>query len=297
MVARSEFSTQFAAFTVPSAEAAAKLAARLRQEPSVASVHSAADLALLGGFGGQALNSLTSRFVAADGRQAVYAYPRGDIWDPETRDRFVARMRALDPNVTGMPFLSRYMIDLSQRALTIAGGLALAILILCVAIDLKNLPLSRRQMVEIAKALGKEPKLLILDEATSALTAEDVERVYAIIRELKAQGVGILYVSHRMHEIEALADTATVFRNGRKIETFARGSRSVTDIIKMMIGRDVSHAYPDKPVRKDKPAPALSVRNLSWGRELTDISLGVGKGEIVGLGGLDGQGQRDLLLA
>ena len=161
----------------------------------------------------------------------------------------------------------------------------------------KNLPLSRRQMVEIAKALGKEPKLLILDEATSALTAEDVERVYAIIRELKAQGVGILYVSHRMHEIEALADTATVFRNGRKIETFARGSRSVTDIIKMMIGRDVSHAYPDKPVRKDKPAPALSVRNLSWGRELTDISLGVGKGEIVGLGGLDGQGQRDLLLA
>ena len=162
----------------------------------------------------------------------------------------------------------------------------------------KNLPLSRRQMVEIAKALGKRPKLLILDEATSSLTAEDVQRVYGIIRSLKKDGVGILYVSHRMHEIEALADTATVFRNGRKIETFAKGSRSVTDIITMMIGRDVSHAYPDRPKRKATLlGPALSVSRLSWGRELSDISLTVGKGEIVGLGGLDGQGQRDLLLA
>ena len=162
---------------------------------------------------------------------------------------------------------------------------------------IKNLPLSRRQMVEIAKALGKKPRLLILDEATSALTAEDVQRVYDIIRGLKKDGVGVLYVSHRMHEIEALADTATVFRNGRRIETFAKGSRSVNDIITMMIGRDVSHAYPQKPARTAALAPALAVNKLSWGRELTDISLSVGKGEIVGLGGLDGQGQRDLLLA
>jgi ribose transport system ATP-binding protein len=161
----------------------------------------------------------------------------------------------------------------------------------------KNLPLSRRQMVEIAKALGKQPKLLILDEATSALTAEDVERVYGIIRKLKADGVGILYVSHRMHEIEALADTATVFRNGRRIETFAKGSRSVNDIISMMIGRDVSHAYPVKPVRKAALEPALTVSKLNWGRELNDINFTAGKGEILGLGGLDGQGQRDLLLS
>ncbi len=161
----------------------------------------------------------------------------------------------------------------------------------------RNLPLSRRQMVEIAKALGKKPKLLILDEATSALTADDVQRVYGIIRSLKAEGVGVLYVSHRMHEIEALADTATVFRNGRRIETFAKGSRSVNDIIKMMIGRDVSHAYPVKPARRAALEPALTVSKLNWGRELNDIDLTVGKGEIVGLGGLDGQGQRDLLLS
>jgi ribose transport system ATP-binding protein len=161
----------------------------------------------------------------------------------------------------------------------------------------KNLPLSRRQMVEIAKALAKKPKLLILDEATSALTAKDVERIYLIIRELRSQGVGILYVSHRMHEIEALADVATVFRNGRRIETFRKGERSVRDIIQMMIGREVSHHYPPKPPYDANRETALSVSNLSWGRELQGISFSAGKGEIVGLGGLDGQGQRELLLA
>ena len=161
----------------------------------------------------------------------------------------------------------------------------------------KNLPLSRRQMVEIAKALAKKPKLLILDEATSALTAKDVERIYKIVRDLRDQGVGVLYVSHRMHEIEALADVATVFRNGRKIETFRKGERSVNEIIQMMIGRDVSHQYPEKPAYAGSGTAALKVSGLSWGRELTDISFSADKGEIVGLGGLDGQGQRELLLA
>jgi ribose transport system ATP-binding protein len=161
----------------------------------------------------------------------------------------------------------------------------------------RDLPLSRRQMVEIAKALGRNPRILILDEATSALTADDVERVYGIIRDLKTSGVGILYVSHRMREIEALADTATVFRNGRKIETFTKGERSVDAIIEMMIGREVTHQYPPKPEPSaDKPV-ALAAANLAWGREIQDVSFNLRKGEIVGLGGLDGQGQRELLLA
>jgi len=147
----------------------------------------------------------------------------------------------------------------------------------------RDLPLSRRQMVEIAKALGRDPRILILDEATSALTADDVERVYGIIRELKKSGVGILYVSHRMREIEALADTATVFRNGRKIETFTKGARSVDAIIEMMIGREVMHQYPPKPEPStDKPV-ALAAANLAWGREIQDVSFNLRKGEIVGL--------------
>jgi ribose transport system ATP-binding protein len=161
----------------------------------------------------------------------------------------------------------------------------------------KNLPLSRRQMVEIAKALGRAPKLLILDEATSALAAADVQKVYEILRQLRSEGLAILYISHRMHEIKALADTCSVFRNGRHIETFAQGSRDDEEIVRLMIGRELTLVYPPKPASRVAEPPALEVRDLSWQQRLTGISFDVGRGEIVGLGGLDGQGQRDLLLA
>ena len=161
----------------------------------------------------------------------------------------------------------------------------------------KNLPLSRRQMVEIAKALGRRPELLILDEATSALTSSDVEKVYEILNQLRDEGLSLLYISHRMHEIEELADTCSVFRNGQHIETFEKGTRDDDQIVQMMIGREMSHVFPAKPKWKNPPEPMLEVNNLSWENRLKDISLTVGKGEIVGLGGLDGQGQRELLLA
>ena len=161
----------------------------------------------------------------------------------------------------------------------------------------RDLPLSRRQMVEIAKALGRKPRLLILDEATSALTAADVEKVYSILLGLRDEGLALLYISHRMHEIEKLADTCSVFRNGRHIETFAQGSRGPADIVQMMIGRDIESTYPPKPVYRAANAPVLDAQNIVWADRLHGIDLRVGRGEIVGLGGLDGQGQRDLLLA
>ncbi|MEM8551159.1 MAG: sugar ABC transporter ATP-binding protein [Pseudomonadota bacterium] len=162
---------------------------------------------------------------------------------------------------------------------------------------LKNLPLSRRQMVEIAKALGRNPQLLILDEATSALTSADVAKVYDILHTLRQEGLCLLYISHRMHEIEELADTLSVFRNGRHISTFDKGAHGDDQIVEMMIGRDWSNVFPPKPKRNAQPAPALDVENLSWPPTLSSISLSVGEGEIVGIGGLDGQGQRELLLA
>jgi ribose transport system ATP-binding protein len=160
----------------------------------------------------------------------------------------------------------------------------------------RNLPLSRRQMVEIAKALGQNPKLLILDEATSALTGADVEKVYEILHELRAQGLAILYISHRMHEIEHLADTWSVFRNGRHIETFAKGSQTDAEVVQLMIGREITQVFPPKPPPATGGRCSRSKR-LGWGERLKDISFTVHEGEIVGLGGLDGQGQRELLLA
>jgi ribose transport system ATP-binding protein len=175
----------------------------------------------------------------------------------------------------------------------------------------KDLPLSRQQMVEIAKALVRQPRLIIMDEATSALTAKDVEQLYQVIHQLRNRGLAILYISHRMHEIAAVADTCSVFRNGRHIDTFPMATRSTAEIVPLMIGREVSRAYPPKPasngtggrvpgtmdVGSRTPVPALEVINLSWEHVLNGISLTVAKGEIVGLGGLDGQGQSELLLA
>jgi ribose transport system ATP-binding protein len=175
----------------------------------------------------------------------------------------------------------------------------------------KDLPLSRQQMVEIAKALVRKPRLIIMDEATSALTAKDVEQLYQVIRHLRDRGLAILYISHRMHEIAALADICSVFRNGRHIDTFPMASRTTAEIVPLMLGRDVNRAYPPKTISEgnaggiaersntesDLPISALQVKGLSWGHVLNGISLTVAKGEIVGLGGLDGQGQSELLLA
>lgn len=162
----------------------------------------------------------------------------------------------------------------------------------------KDLPLSRRQMVEIAKALAREPRILILDEATSALTAADVAKILAVLKRLRADGMALLYISHRMHEIAALADDCTVFRNGRHIATYASGSKTDQEVVELMIGREYSHVFPPKPAAPAAPAvAALEVHNLSWADRLKNVSLDVAPGEIVGLGGLDGQGQRELLLA
>src|SRR5207248_1165049 len=103
--------------------------------------------------------------------------------------------------------------------------------------------------------------------------------------------------SHRMREIMTFADDCSIFRNGRRVESFSKGSKSGDEIVKMMIGRDYKDVYPDKPARAPTEPPALTVKNLTWGTRLTGINLLVGKGEIVGIGGLDGQGQRELLLA
>ncbi len=162
----------------------------------------------------------------------------------------------------------------------------------------KDLPLSRRQMVEIAKALARKPRILILDEATSALTAADVTKIFAVLKRLRSDGMALLYISHRMHEIAELADECTVFRNGQKIETYKAGSKTNTEVVELMIGREYKNVFPPKPVKKsDTKLPTLQIINLSWTDRLRDISLSVQRGEIIGLGGLDGQGQRDLLLA
>jgi ribose transport system ATP-binding protein len=161
----------------------------------------------------------------------------------------------------------------------------------------RDLPLSRQQMVELAKGLAREPRILILDEATSALTAADVARVIEVLKRLREEGLALLFISHRMHEVKALADECTVYRNGRHVMSFEAGTRSDNEVVEMMIGRKYQHAFPDKPERRLAAEPVLACHDLAWNDTLQGVSFSLKPGEILGLGGLDGQGQRELLLA
>src|SRR6185295_2799420 len=115
---------------------------------------------------------------------------------------------------------------------------------------IRDLPLSRRQIVEIAKALARKPRVLILDEATSALSASDVESIFGVIKRLRDEGVALLYISHRMHEIAELADTCTVFRNGRNVATYENGTKTDEQVVELMIGREYHNVFPPKPPAK-----------------------------------------------
>ena len=167
-----------------------------------------------------------------------------------------------------------------------------------IALDtkVKDLTLAEQQQVEIAKAISKKPKLLILDESTSALNASIVQKLFAIVQTLKQQSMAILFISHRFHEIEALADTVSVFRNGELINTFRNGAYQYSEIIQMMVGQSLTELFPKKtPVKTDTP-PILELQDYGWGSAFKNISFAVHTGQIIGLGGLDGQGQAEILL-
>lgn len=158
-----------------------------------------------------------------------------------------------------------------------------------------DLTLAERQQVEFAKALSRDPRLLILDEATSALNASVVDKVFQIVRKERDGGTGVLFISHRFHEIEALADTISVFRNGQHIDTFANGACDYPTIIDKMVGQSFDELFPPK-LEPDPDAPeVLRLDGFGWAEDVNDVSFVLREGQITGLGGLDGQGQMTVL--
>src|SRR5215217_3301449 len=165
------------------------------------------------------------------------------------------------------------------------------------AATVRDLPLAERQLVEIAKAIGRNPEVLILDEATSALGSREVERVFAVLRGLRDRGMAIVFISHRMEEILSLCDRATVFRDGRHVGTVEVGKVRQDEIVRMMVGRQLEDIFPPRPPEPETMQKTLEVKGLSWGTTLREISFDLHRGEILGLSGLEGQGQGDLLFA
>jgi ABC-type sugar transport system ATPase subunit len=162
--------------------------------------------------------------------------------------------------------------------------------------EVSSLTLAEQQIVEIARALRNNPKLLILDEPTSALAASEVSMVLETVRRVSAQGVAVLYVSHRMDEIRQIAETATIMRNGTVIETVSIAGSDTATIIELMIGASPEEQRPDGPAREFGDV-LLEVKELSVPPKLSGISFAVRAGEILGIAGLLGSGRTELLRA
>lgn len=159
---------------------------------------------------------------------------------------------------------------------------------------MSTMPVSQRQMVEIAKAVSFNSKIIVFDEPTSSLTEEEVEHLFQIINMLRDRGCGIIYISHKMAEILRIADEVTVMRDGTWVATEAAESLTNEKIIKLMVGRELGNQFPPK-TNKPKEV-ALEVSNLTAQYSLLkDVSFHVRKGEIVGLAGLDGSGRTETL--
>ena len=157
-----------------------------------------------------------------------------------------------------------------------------------------DLPLGRRQMVEIAKALYREPRALILDEPTSSLSAHETQRLTRLLARLRAQGVAILYISHRLNEVMALCDYVTILKDGAVTADRELAGVDADGLVRLMVGRDPGDLFP-KWQPNAEGTTIVSVRGFSCGTA-RDIDLDLRRGEVFGVGGLVGQGQEDLIL-
>jgi len=159
-----------------------------------------------------------------------------------------------------------------------------------------ELSVGQQQLVEIAKALSQDPRLLILDEPTSALSKGEADRLIALTRGLGSRGIAILYVSHRMDEIARVADSITVMRDGRVVTTMAVGSADVSTVASLMIGEERERAA-SGPFNEPDDQKRLEVEGLTRQGAFEDVDLTVRRGEILGIAGLLGSGRTELLRA
>ncbi len=159
---------------------------------------------------------------------------------------------------------------------------------------MSEMPVSQRQMVEIAKAVSYNAKVIVFDEPTSSLTEVEVEHLFKIINDLRNRGCGIIYISHKMDEILRISDEVTIMRDGKYIATKDSKNVTMNEIIKLMVGREITNVYPPKDnVVGDK---YLEVKNLSAEySKLEDVSFTGYRGEVLGVAGLDGAGRTELL--
>ena len=159
-----------------------------------------------------------------------------------------------------------------------------------------NLTVAKQQMVEIAKSLSFNAEVLIMDEPTAALTDTEIDELFRIIRDLRAKGVGVVHISHRLEELRLISDRITVMRDGRYIDTVQTKDAPIDQIISMMVGRTIFEATPEVPEHPSEEV-VLEVKQLNRGNVIKDVSFQLKKGEILGFSGLVGAGRTEVARA
>ncbi len=165
--------------------------------------------------------------------------------------------------------------------------------------EVRDLDLPLRQKIEIVKAVGRAPRILLLDEPTSTLSGDDVDWLGGLIAALKQRGVTILFISHRIPEVHMFCDGLSVLRNGKHVGTFRCDQISDDDVIRLMIGHDLEHTFPPRTrqQRSRGRLPALAAHDIATSEKLAAVSFQLDVGEILGVAGLQGMGQLELFLA
>jgi ribose transport system ATP-binding protein len=159
-----------------------------------------------------------------------------------------------------------------------------------------DLTVAKQQMVEIAKALSLNAKILVMDEPTAALTDTEIEELFSVIAQLRDKGVGVVHISHRLEELKLISDRVTVMRDGKYIDTLLTQAAPIDKIISLMVGRILYESAPELPENPNQEV-VLEVRNLSRGKILKDVNFNLKKGEILGFAGLIGAGRTEVARA
>ena len=165
------------------------------------------------------------------------------------------------------------------------------------SVVLGTLTVGKQQMVEIAKAISHDSKLLILDEPTAALTQTEVEELFKIMNDLRDKGIGMIYISHRMDEINRISDRVTVMRDGEYVGTLITKDTTKDEIVKMMVGRVIYGDKKEKSMVPEDAETVLEVKHLNSGTTIKDVSFKLRKGEILGFSGLMGAGRTEVARA
>ncbi|MCA9904088.1 MAG: sugar ABC transporter ATP-binding protein [Anaerolineae bacterium] len=194
----------------------------------------------------------------------------------------------------GRGFPGRYIIDWRQAREIALSRLKLLDLAIDPDVHMRDLPVVERQIVEIVKALSADAQIIVMDEPTAALTPPEVEMLFGIIRNLCAQGVAIIYISHRLDEIFEIADRVTILRDGQHVATKRIDEVKLASVVELMVGREIEARRKTLALTGQESQVVLEVQNLTKLGAYEDVSLKVHAGEIVGVFGLIGSGQLSL---